>query len=271
MRNLKKIALLCLLSALAVMLTACGKSNNEQEQVEVATPTPVVILNTTAPTSTPTPSPTPTPTPSPTPTPTPTPTPSPTPTPTPSPTPTPTPSPTPTPTPTPSPTPTPTPSSTPTPTPTPTPTVNPGPANLEKVKEQLKKANVANEILPNKGGNKNRDFISNIDTQWIDSNDLFTTLRNFFVDVVAHSFDITFSYEGTPQDRLRNSLNSAVCTNCGRLKMTYDTSHTSEMNYLLSQIDNIDEANRIMLDFLQEHTAMNPNNLNERWFIVCGE
>ena len=175
------------------------------------------------------------------------------------------------PTPTLAPTPTPTlvPTKEPTPVPTATPTSDPGPANLENINKQLGNISVSNEILPLAGGNKTRDFYNIIDLNRVNQDNLYISLKKLFVNCIAHSIDIKFSYEGSAESRLLTSLNSAVCPTCGRLIMTYKTENTSEMSNLMKQITDIKYANQIMLDFLQEHTTSNPSNMNERLTIIC--
>lgn len=164
----------------------------------------------------------------------------------------------------------------PTPTPTPfvtaVPTQNPGPDNLKKIQKELKKMSVSNEIIPEIGGTKVRDFYSAIsyyEMTYINQHELYNILKDIFVDCIAHSVDITFSYEGSAENRLQNSLNSSICNNCGRLKMTYKKDNTKEMSYLMSQITDVYQANQIMLNFIQENTSANPGNSNERLTIVC--
>lgn len=222
-----------------------------------ATPVPTATLVPTAtpiliwwPTATPVPTATPTPIPWPTATPVPTAT------------------LVPTPTPTPTSTPIPTPTSTPTPTPTPKPTVNPGVVNLEKIRDQLTKMNVANEIIPDTSG-KRWDLYQYIDTNYVEPYALYDSLKNIFVNCIAHSVEITFSYDGNAEDRLQRSLQSAKCDLCGNLKMTYNSANTSEMGYLMSQITDVNRANYIMLDFLYEHTAI-IHEPSQRLTIICG-
>ena len=185
-------------------------------------------------------------------------------------TPTPMPTITPTVTPTPMPTITPMPTVTPTPTPTITPTPNPGPKNLENIKRELGRVSESNEILPLIGGNKGRDFYNSIDLTGVDQWELFEALRNLFVKTIAHSVDMTVASGSSAENTLYYSLRTAVCPGCGRLVMTYNKANTAEMNNILNRVTDVFQANRIMLDFLNEHTVKNPSNSNERLTVVCG-
>lgn len=292
MRNLKKFLLVLCLVSLLLILSGCGKEKSEPIPTvtptattntlyypfETYTPAPtvqtIIIYVTPEPTTTPTMMPKATPTVVPT-------------TPpiiiyvTPIPTATPTMEPiiiylTPEPTAIPTKRPTPIPTLKPTPTPTPivtvAPTKNPGPDNLKKIQKELKKMKISNEILPDIGGTKKRDFyntISYFEMSGINEYELYNVLKDVFVNCIAHSVDISFSYEGSAENRLQNSLNSAICNNCGRVRMTYKKENTSEMSYLMSQISDVNYANQIMLNFIQENTAANAGNSNERLTIVC--
>jgi len=169
-----------------------------------------------------------------------------------------------------SPVPTPTPA--PTPIPTPKTTQNPGPENLKRLQEEIQKISHWNEIVPSEGGEKKRDFYQ-VTQYWemtfVDSNELYNVLKDVFTNCIAHSIQIEFSYDGSAESRLQSSLNSAVCSHCGRLKMIYKEENTSEMEYLMSQISDRNTANRIMLDFIQEHTSSNSKNSNDRLTITC--
>ena len=291
MRKLNKVICFLLVIGMFFVLTACQSvnienpsvENNDYSQVTTENPKEIVTMAPTSlptvtptlvPTATPTLVPTATPTPIPTATPTlvptATPTPMPTATPTLVPTATPTPVPTATPTPVPTATPTPVPTATPTLVPTAIPTVNPGIANLENIKRQIAKINTSNEIIPDFSMQKTRDFGSTIDLNCVDSNGLYNSLKNLFVNCIAHSIDIKFSYNGTAESCLSTSLNSAICYNCGRVIMTYKVENTNEMANLMSRITNVSYANQIMLDFINEYTAESPYTKDERLTLVCG-
>lgn len=253
MRNLKKFLIFLCFVSLLLILSGCGKENIVPSPTVtptlVPTTPPIIIYVTPIPTVTPTMVPTHPPiiiyvTPEPTAIPTKK--------------------------------PTSTPTLKPTPIPTPivtvAPTKNPGPDNLKKIQKELKKMKVSNEILPDIGGTKKRDFyntISYFEMSGINEYELYNVLKDVFVNCIAHSVDIAFSYEGSAENRLQNSLNSAICNNCGRVRMTYKKENTSEMSYLMSQISDVNYANQIMLNFIQENTATNAGNSNERLTIVC--
>lgn len=124
-------------------------------------------------------------------------------------------------------------------------------------------------MLPSYSDGKARDFYASIRLEAVDQAELYKALKECFTNVIAHSIDMQFSYEGSAEDRLNNSLRSAVCGSCGRLRLTYNTNNTSEMAYLLSQIQNTGRANEIMLNFLQEYTCINSANSNERLLLTC--
>ena len=70
---------------------------------------------------------------------------------------------------------------------------------------------------------------------------------------------------------MEKALQSGKCSSCGRLMMKKDPASTGKMAELMKQITDRDRAIRIMLAFLNEHTAISPNNSIDRLTIVCGE
>lgn len=149
------------------------------------------------------------------------------------------------------------------------PTKVPGNASLDPLKRELKKTNVGNEIYFSYNLGKARDFYNSIDITGVNHDELYAILEPVFVNVIAHSVNFSFSTGGTAEDNFANTLSSGECYNCGRLILTYNNENTGNMANLMMRISNKKYANEIMLDFLNEFTAIDPENPNTRLFLVC--
>ena len=280
---------------LAVVLVAFGIANNQRTSLE---PTPNVTPRVTAvPTATPVPTPTPitirivTPEPTQTPmlveviTPVPTETVTATETPTqvpetqvPTETPVVTPEPTAVPTevPTAEPTATVIPTDVPTVAPT-TPPVTQVPEDTEKkyatVEEELRKLTIMEGIYPDYSSAPSYDLYTYIDVNGLDQVRLFKIMRKPFESGIAQWTDMRFS-SGSVIDMLTNALNSSICENCGRIKISDAPTDSSQITTIFDEIERSGDqetANRILLDYLYKYTRQNPNNPTERLIISCND
>ena len=174
---------------------------------------------------------------------------------------------------------TPVPTATPTPmiteAPTAPPTQSPEESNrkIKTIMGELKKAQVSGEVIPMFDEPQVRnDFSKYVDLSGIDHYMLFTELRPFFVNVIAHSFNFDFKTGSSPETNLENSLKSGRGSD-GRLILYYDKSgnNAAIMDEILCGVTDYEKANRIMLSFITENTAGTPDNSNERLFICSND
>ena len=281
---------------LAVVLVAFGIANNQRTSLE---PTPNVTPRVTAvPTATPVPTPTPitirivTPEPTQTPmlveviTPVPTETVTATETPTqvpetqvPTETPVVTPEPTAVPTevPTAEPTATVIPTEVPTVAPT-TPPITQVPEDMEKkyatVEEELRKLTIMEGIYPDYSSAPSYDLYSYIDVNGLDQARLFKIMRKPFESGIAQWAWTDMKFNGSAIDMLSNTLNSSICENCGRVKISEVPTDSSQITAIFDEIERSGEqetANRILLDYLYKYTRQNPSNPTERLIISCND
>ena len=139
---------------------------------------------------------------------------------------------------------------------------------LNNVQTQIYAASAAGEVLPDFDVTGSEDlwaYLPNVD--YIPANALYSVLRPYFVDVVAHSFNFVFS-EAEGQDAetgLLIVLESAQAGN-GRLRLANDSANAEKMAALLDKCDPT-VASYIMLEWLNEHTVQNPENPAERLFL----
>lgn len=265
----------CIILVIVVLLVT-GKVQ-KTNSVVVPTATPTATL---APTVTPTPTTTPitivivTPVPTPTPIPTEVPTATPTPIPTEVPTVTPTSVPTEVPTATPSPIPTEVPTATPTVEPTATLQI---PAVPEEkyisVDRELSKITIMGGIYPDYSSKQSYDLYNYFDINDLDQSRLFEIIRKPFESGIAQWIDMKFA-SGSAIDVLTNALNSSICENCGRIKISKVTTDSSQITAIFDEIERSGDqetANRILLDYLYRYTRQNPDNYSERLVIACND
>lgn len=265
----------CIILVIVVLLVT-GKVQ-KTNSVVVPTATPTATL---APTVTPTPTTTPitivivTPVPTPTPIPTEVPTATPTSIPTEVPTVTPTSVPTEVPTATPSPIPTEVPTATPTVEPTATLQI---PAVPEEkyisVDRELSKITIMGGIYPDYSSKQSYDLYNYFDINDLDQSRLFEIIRKPFESGIAQWIDMKFA-SGSAIDVLTNALNSSICENCGRIKISKVPTDSSQITAIFDEIERSGDqetANRILLDYLYRYTRQNPDNYSERLVIACND
>lgn len=265
----------CIILVIVVLLVT-GKVQ-KTNSVVVPTATPTATL---APTATPTPTTTPitivivTPVPTNTPIPTEVPTATPTPIPTEVPTVTPTSVPTEVPTATPSPIPTEVPTATPTVEPTATPQITAVPEEkYTSVDRELSKITIMGGIYPDYSSKQSYDLYNYFDINGLDQSRLFEIIRKPFESGIAQWIDMKFA-SGSAIDVLTNALNSSICENCGRIKISKVPTDSSQITAIFDEIERSGDqetANRILLDYLYRYTRQNPDNYSERLVIACND
>lgn len=265
----------CIILVIVVLLVT-GKVQ-KTNSVVVPTATPTATL---APTATPTPTTTPitivivTPVPTNTPIPTEVPTATPTPIPTEVPTVTPTSVPTEVPTATPSPIPTEVPTATPTVEPTATPQITAVPEEkYTSVDRELSKITIMGGIYPDYSSKQSYDLYNYFDINGLDQSRLFEIIRKPFESGIAQWIDMKFA-SGFAIDVLTNALNSSICENCGRIKISKVPTDSSQITAIFDEIERSGDqetANRILLDYLYRYTRQNPDNYSERLVIACND
>lgn len=203
-------------------------------------------------------------------------------TPVPTPTPIPTEVPTATPTPIPTEVPTVTPTSVPTEVPTATPTVEPTatlqiPAVPEEkyisVDRELSKITIMGGIYPDYSSKQSYDLYNYFDINDLDQSRLFEIIRKPFESGIAQWIDMKFA-SGSAIDVLTNALNSSICENCGRIKISKVPTDSSQITAIFDEIERSGDqetANRILLDYLYRYTRQNPDNYSERLVIACND
>lgn len=289
------ISILLVISCILLILVFIFTEMNNQDKLQnpevtptitaTASPTPTpqstkrpttIIIVTMAPTATPTAMPTATPTVEPTATPTIEPTAEPTATPTAEPTSTPTATPTAEPTATPTATPTVEPTATPTiePTaePTATPIAEPTDNKVEKIRKELSKLTMDGGIYIDYDMKSKHDLYDSINVVGISDDALFSELKKPFLDGIANWTNMQFVENSSSIDALSEALNSSICPICDRVEIHENAGNFQSILKLFEQIvyeGEYKSANEILLDYLYEHTAMNPNNPSERLILTC--
>ena len=265
----------CIILVIVVLLVTGKVQETNSVVVPTATPTAALV-----PTVTPTPTTTSitivivTPVPTNTPIPTEVPTATPTLVPTEVPTATPTLVPTEVPTATPSPIPTEVPTATPTVEPTATPQITAVPEEkYTSIDRELSKITIMGGIYPDYSSKQSYDLYNYFDINGLDQSRLFEIIRKPFESGIAQWTDMKFT-SGSAIDMLSFALNSSICENCGRIKISESPANLSQITAIFDAIEkngNQETANRILLDYLYKYTRQNPNNPTERLIISCND
>ena len=265
----------CIILVIVVLFVTGKVQKTNSVVVPTATPTAALV-----PTVTPTPTTTSitivivTPVPTNTPIPTEVPTATPTLVPTEVPTATPTLVPTEVPTATPSPIPTEVPTATPTVEPTATPQITAVPEEkYTSIDRELSKITIMGGIYPDYSSKQSYDLYNYFDMNGLDQSRLFEIIRKPFESGIAQWTDMKFT-SGSAIDMLSFALNSSICENCGRIKISESPVNLSQITAIFDAIErngNQEVANRILLDYLYKYTRQNPNNPTERLIISCND
>ncbi len=145
--------------------------------------------------------------------------------------------------------------------PKPTATNVPPSGNINSLKRELSRANVSNEVMPTYDLGKAYDFLRYVDIDGVSQGEVYDVLSDFFINCVAHSFEFSFG-SGSLSQTLESAKGSS-----GRLRLTYNKSNTSLMSNLIYGIGDKIEANKVMINWLNDVTVLNPSNTNERLFV----
>lgn len=127
-----------------------------------------------------------------------------------------------------------------------------------------------NEILPDYTASRKYDLYSYIDFEKTDPYKLFEVLREVYVDTLAHSLDFKFDYDNSVQG-IEKTLNTAYCSNCGKVKCIYDRQNDAKMATLLGNVSKNDimNVNLLLLNFINTNSYVSNENINERLIICC--
>lgn len=185
-----------------------------------------------------------------------------------------TPIPTEVPTATPSPIPTEVPTATPTVEPTATPQITAVPEEkYTSVDRELSKITIMGGIYPDYSSKQSYDLYNYFDINGLDQSRLFEIIRKPFESGIAQWIDMKFA-SGSAIDVLTNALNSSICENCGRIKISKVPTDSSQITAIFDEIERSGDqetANRILLDYLYRYTRQNPDNYSERLVIACND
>ena len=158
-----------------------------------------------------------------------------------------------------------------------TPPVTQVPEDTEKkyatVEEELRKFTIMEGIYPDYSSAPSYDLYSYIDVNGLDQARLFKIMRKPFESGIAQWTDMKFT-SGSAIDVLTNALNSSICENCGRIKISKVSTDSSQITAIFDEIERSGDqetANRILLDYLYKYTRQNPDNSTERLIIACND
>ena len=178
------------------------------------------------------------------------------------------------PTATPSPIPTEVPTATPTVEPTATPQITAVPEEkYTSIDRELSKITIMGGIYPDYSSKQSYDLYNYFDINGLDQSRLFEIMRKPFESGIAQWTDMKFT-SGSAIDMLSFALNSSICENCGRIKISESPVNLSQITAIFDAIErngNQEVANRILLDYLYKYTRQNPNNPTERLIISCND
>lgn len=181
------------------------------------------------------------------------------------------------PTPVPTATPTAEPIATPTPESIATSTLEPivAPNNLQKVeqiKNELSKLTLMGGIYVDYSAKPKHDLYEILDVEGVDSQTLFEELRKPFEKGIAIWTDMSFNESNSSAEMISKALNSSICPICDRVCITEKQDNFKQILSLFERIEREGEfetANRLLLNYLYEYTALNPQNSSERLILAC--
>lgn len=178
------------------------------------------------------------------------------------------------PTATPSPIPTEVPTATPTVEPTATPQITAvSEEKYTSIDRELSKITIMGGIYPDYSSKQSYDLYNYFDINGLDQSRLFEIIRKPFESGIAQWTDMKFT-SGSAIDMLSFALNSSICENCGRIKISESPANLSQITAIFDAIEkngNQEAANRILLDYLYRYTGQNPDNYSERLIIACND
>ncbi len=178
------------------------------------------------------------------------------------------------PTATPSPIPTEVPTATPTVEPTATPQITAVPEErYTSIDRELSKITIMGGIYPDYSSKQSYDLYNYFDINGLDQSRLFKIIQKPFESGIAQWIDLKFA-SGSAIDVLTNALNSSICENCGRIKISKVPTDSSQITAIFDEIERSGDqetANRILLDYLYKYTRQNPDNSSERLIIACND
>ena len=166
------------------------------------------------------------------------------------------------------------PTATPTVEPTATPQITAVPEEkYTSIDRELSKITIMGGIYPDYSSKQSYDLYNYFDINGLDQSRLFEIIRKPFESGIAQWTDMKFT-SGSAIDMLSFALNSSICENCGRIKISESPVNLSQITAIFDAIErngNQEVANRILLDYLYKYTRQNPNNPTERLIISCND
>lgn len=172
-------------------------------------------------------------------------------------------------------TPTAEPTATPTTNPTATPTAEPTDNNvnaIEKIWKELSKITLDGGVYIDYEMKSKHDLYAFIDIEGISDDVLFNELKKPFLEGIVNWTNMQFVENNSSIDALSEALNSSICPICDRVEIHENAGNSQSVLKLFEQIvyeGEYKSANEILLNYLYEHTAMNPNNPSERLILTC--
>lgn len=162
----------------------------------------------------------------------------------------------------------------PTEVPTEEPQITPVPEEkYTSVDRELSKITIMGGVYPDYNSAPSYDIYSYIDVNGLDQARLFKIMRKPFESGIAQWTDMKFT-SGSAIDMLSFALNSSICENCGRAKISEASTDSSQITAIFDEIERSGDqevANRLLLDYLYKYTRQNPNNPTERLIISCND
>lgn len=162
----------------------------------------------------------------------------------------------------------------PTTVPTEKPQITPVPEEkYTSVDRELSKITIMGGVYPDYNSAPSYDLYSYIDVNGLDQARLFKIMRKPFESGIAQWTDMKFT-SGSAIDMLSFALNSSICENCGRAKISEASTDSSQITAIFDEIERSGDqevANRLLLDYLYKYTRQNPNNPTERLIISCND
>lgn len=141
------------------------------------------------------------------------------------------------------------------------------------VDKELSKITIMGGVYPDYNSAPSYDLYSYIDVNGLDQARLFKIMRKPFESGIAQWTDMKFT-SGSAIDMLSFVLNSSICEDCGRIKISESSANLSQITAIFDEIERSGDqeaANRILLDYLYKYTRQNPNNPTERLIISCND
>lgn len=151
-------------------------------------------------------------------------------------------------------------------------TAEPTDNNVEKIRKELSKLTMDGGIYIDYDMQSKHDLYESINVVGISDDVLFSELKKPFLDGIVNWTNMQFVENNSSIYALSEVLNGSICPICDRVEIRERTNNSQSILKLFKQImyeGKCKAANDILLDYLYEHTTMNPNNPSERLILTC--